>query len=143
MSNSVNHILTGAVIVLSLMLSGNGITGYVTREPLEYCSSNKDCIEPKVCCLFYDEDSGVCSDDNICSKISEVTKEQQVSSDELESILYGEPSGETAIDKDEELNVSYTTQIIFGGLLFIIAVLNVLLYIENRKEPEKKGKLRS
>jgi hypothetical protein len=134
---SINYILLAVMIVLSLLLIGNGITGFVVREPMEFCFSDVGCEEPKVCCLFYEDEKGVCHEANMCGKILQITREQQLSSEELQNILYGMTSDETPIDKEEKLNASYTTQIMFGTLLFIIAVLNVLLYVENRKEPEK------
>lgn len=137
MKSSITLILLGAMVVLSLLLIGNGITGFIVLEPKEVCFSNDDCEEPKVCCPFYEQEGGICHRENICDDILRITKEQKLNDEELQKLISNIPSN-TIVDNEEDLQASFITQIMFGSLLLIIAILNVLLYVEHRQEPERK-----
>jgi len=141
MKGNASFILLGAMILLSALLIGNGITGFVVMDPgiKEVCSAENPCQEPKVCCSFYEDSKGVCATPDTCDDITEITKSQTLSNNELQNILNKRSSTESPIDKEEKLEGSYTTQIMFGALLLIIAILNVLLYVENRQESKKKS----
>ncbi|MBU1321474.1 MAG: hypothetical protein KKF46_03880, partial [Nanoarchaeota archaeon] len=60
--------------VSGMFLLGEGITGlYVMDFQQPACDADDKCIESNVCCLFYNEDFGVCDNENNCDAIEKAT----------------------------------------------------------------------
>lgn len=66
----------GAVIVLGVILLGGSITGMVTSDYSKpICSVDADCSGDNVCCLFNEQESGVCNVPQMCDQITRLTRE--------------------------------------------------------------------
>lgn len=62
------------LFVAGLFLFGEGITGlYVMEFQQDPCGDDFKCSEGKLCCLFYNENYGVCDTEDKCDDISRVT----------------------------------------------------------------------
>lgn len=60
--------------VSGMFLLGEGITGlYVMDFRQNACDSDDKCMDSNVCCLFYNEDFGVCDKEANCAAIDKAT----------------------------------------------------------------------
>ncbi|MEM0465650.1 MAG: hypothetical protein QXW97_03040 [Candidatus Pacearchaeota archaeon] len=74
-------IISGIILGLfGMILVGIGITGKVVMNSYtlsDICSTNKDCSNGKVCCLFYGKESGICHTPEMFETISKITLEDR------------------------------------------------------------------
>ncbi len=68
------------VAMLAIFLLGNGIAGMVVLDDYTrpICVLDTECAGDLVCCWFYGEESGVCHEFDMCSSITELTKETKL-----------------------------------------------------------------
>jgi len=59
-----------------LFLSGKTYRGLSSYFIENACTESIDCNDGKVCCLFYQKDSGVCDYQESCPKIADLTSKQ-------------------------------------------------------------------
>ncbi len=60
--------------IAGMFLLGEGITGlYVMEFQQPPCDADNKCSAENVCCLFYNEDFGVCDKETNCDAIEKVT----------------------------------------------------------------------
>ena len=73
-------ILFSSMFLIGVLLIGNGITGlYFLDFKQPPCDEDLDCQELNVCCLFYNENFGVCDLEENCKAITQVTFEARQS----------------------------------------------------------------
>jgi len=133
--------------MIGILLLGNGITGLVVfgEDTKETCSSENLCTAPEVCCKFYEQEAGVCHTEDMCPRILEITKEQKLKEDELVNLLYPEEEkqiqnkAQKPID-EEDLQLNYLTQLIFGIMIVMITIFAIVFYIKvHLKHGHKKS----
>lgn len=114
------------------------ITGmYSWDRYTSFCTLDKDCESPNVCCFFYDEDYGVCDEFNVCSSISKMSLEEKQQFSSLQP-----PSPEMEREKllsavkshIEEPRTDYTrNSLIVGMALMVFAIVVYLITTKNMK----------
>lgn len=98
----------GVALLMGALLIGGSITGMATGDYTKpICSTNSECANGDVCCLFFEQESGVCNAQSMCEQITWLTKEGAT----IESV----PAG----DNPNEEN--YLVGIIVGALIVVIA----------------------
>jgi hypothetical protein len=128
--------LTTAVLVFFLLfgvfLIGNGFTGMVISGPYvkHICETDNDCISPEVCCLFYEQDVGVCHDKDLCDDVEEITKIEKVGTERDLKIFEEKPSYTSDF---------FYMQMVIGVLMIAIS-LALLFYHFKLEHPYKKRK---
>jgi len=71
-----------AVLIVSILFIGGGLTGFIIKEQdFEYCKVDSECSNDNVCCLFYQEKVGLCDKYSKCNVIYSVSREEK--SDDL------------------------------------------------------------
>ncbi|MBU2590004.1 MAG: hypothetical protein KKA65_00300 [Nanoarchaeota archaeon] len=80
-------LLFSAMFFIGVLLIGNGITGlYFLDFKQPPCDEDLDCLNSDVCCLFYNEDFGVCDKIPNCEAIKQVTFEARQSYSTYDSL---------------------------------------------------------
>ena len=130
-----------AIALLSLILVGNAITGFIVGNPGvgEVCSMDLTCSDSQVCCVVYgEEEAGVCQSSEMCDEVYEITKTQKLMEEEwAKSISMGEP----VVLNVSDLRVNFMVQFLYGGVVFVL-VLFILVYIIKHHSNDTKKKKR-
>jgi hypothetical protein len=76
---------------LGIAMLANSITGMMTFDSTvkPVCSYDSDCVSPEVCCLFYNQEAGVCNAPRLCMAITELTKKEMEQQSAFPSAPYG------------------------------------------------------
>lgn len=103
---------------IGLAFFGNGISGMIifdqTVKPI--CQANNDCPEEETCCLFYEEDSGVCHSKDMCDLITLLTKREKEEKQQAPMITSLKTTQKDMIN-------NYQLQTIFGLGIIILTIL--------------------
>lgn len=128
----------GLIIVLLLiglggiLLLGIGITGKAVMNSQtisDVCKENKDCENSKVCCLFYEQESGICYSPEMCETVTKITREEK-------NIIEASMSFTKETPKKDN---TYSFEIILGILILsIVAISLYIFYKDKNKEIRKK-----
>lgn len=105
---------------------GSGITGMVisdqTTKPI--CTTDNDCSAPDVCCLFYQESSGVCHEKEMCQSITEITMNEK----EQNLQIFG-----NNIQRAERIKTGYLTEIIASIIIVLLVCFSLYHHITKNK----------
>jgi len=116
-----------SVIIFSSLFLGKGITGMAILgeniKPL--CTSDADCHDGEVCCIFHSKNAGVCNTQDMCPQIDELTKDSNFYSDEL--------LGDYKQSNEKE---STFFQVFLGIVLLVFAIF--LFYIILHEDDEEE-----
>lgn len=109
------------ILTFGLLLVGFGITGNIVYNGStlsDHCNADKDCINGKICCYYY-ETFGVCQEPQICEEIKQAID-----------------SGESPLKKN------YAPYAINLGLalICIVVILLYIIYISESKGKKKRKK---
>ena len=140
----INKILGLLILVaaFSIVLIGNGITGYVVNSSTvrEICSAEMPCQKPDVCCMFYGEDQGVCHSKGMCPRILELTKNEKMQIEELNDMLDEQDKATAGYVLENDLKESYMTQFTIGGAMLIFIIITIVIYMKNHQVSSKQAK---
>ncbi|MDP2925870.1 MAG: hypothetical protein Q8N99_05860 [Nanoarchaeota archaeon] len=114
------------LLILVLVLIGaifGGVTGKIILDDSvkSICSSDKDCSNGEVCCGFYNQETGVCNNKDMCEKIISFTKEEKLEYERMKNILYEKPS-------EKRVNYLWLT-------ISCLAIIIVVMILFIKKEP--------
>ena len=131
-----NTILIALLFIFSFLFIKEGITGMFTFKDEDVCSYNTECLLPKVCCRFYEEEKGIGSWQQNCDSINLITKQEKL------QITAGKPLTQQqiealafTIEKPEKIKEN-SPLIMIGLILLILATM----YLVNRTNKEKRLK---
>jgi hypothetical protein len=122
--------LIGGLIGIGLI--GFGITGKVVFDNYsvkDLCESDSECKSPEVCCLFYQENAGVCHDASMCEKIKEITQRESITKDDWKDLVIQKPEGR-----------SVNSELMFIGSLILVVVVALVYIYSSVKNKKAKGK---
>ena len=91
----------------------------------ELCSTDNECEAPEVCCLFHEEDSGVCHTSDMCSMITQITQNEE--------------KGITQIYRAGKYEDFFSFQIFAGMLMLALVFFAIYQYLNSSKMPKKKS----
>ncbi len=129
-------ILTTILLCASLLLVGQGITGFYTLDyTQELCQVDSDCSY-SVCCPVYGEEYGVCDQESNCDGIYLATRNTVESGNTESSSVLRTAS---VSDIEEEASQSY---IALALGLIILLVVAVVSYVEWHQHKESKKKVK-
>lgn len=117
--------------ILGFLLIGVGITGNVimnTNTIGDVCSSDTDCQNGKICCLFYQENSGICHTTDMCETVMDITKSEN---NQME--VWRDFSKE--LPKNDK---TYSLEILFGILILIAVGISLYILGKTSKQTSKK-----
>lgn len=120
--------------IIGLSFLGNGISGMMVFDETlkQVCTSNDDCVAPDVCCLFYEQKSGVCHTYDMCGKILDVTKTEK----ETKGALI------TLKNTEIELEYNYIMQAVFGAVIVTLVAFSMYHFLTHSKHLTKRRKKR-
>jgi hypothetical protein len=116
------------IILLGIGVTGNVISGEYTLG--DVCSSDSDCQNGNICCIFYNKESGVCQTADMCETVSKITLEE-----ENRLFAYNEFSKEKP-----DINKTYTFEIVIGILILAMVCLALYILYTGKKEKSSKKK---
>lgn len=124
------------IVFIGLGFIGKGITGmYLLDFPEKtYCSEDSECPQDQVCCLFYQQNTGICEKAGTCQAIYEVTKQETNRGQTavfLQTAAIQNPPVERPV-----LQRNYFS-LILGVILIFVGIFS---YIHTHKKREKKKK---
>lgn len=137
----VNWRIVLAITILPMLIGvvfiGNGLTGMVVYDVntvKQICEADFECGQIEACCLFYQENAGVCDKKENCLAVYEVTKKEKE-----EGIANGLLP---LLDQDKEQRIRNYTQIYYGLIVLTIICISLITYLGfeilfNKKEAIK------
>lgn len=127
------------LFIFAFLFIKEGMTGmYMFDSREDLCSYNTECLLPKVCCQFYQEEKGVCDWQDNCNGVYLVTKQeklqltagQQLTQEQIEQI---------AFEIEQPKKVKENSPLIIIGLLLLILAT---MYLVNRMHIKEKEKIK-
>jgi hypothetical protein len=136
-------LFTGMVL-MSLLLMGHGLTGdYLLGYRADACETTSDCSNNEVCCMFFEENYGICDEQKNCEAIKSVTREEKQG--KISSL---KPEG---VDKKVMLTKAVSAQrspvvpgknySIWAGLILLLLAVVIFMWdtgVKIRKSKKKK-----
>lgn len=136
MKKEVGIIIVSLLFIFSFLFLKEGITGMYTFDTKEdICQYNTQCLLPKVCCKFYQEDSGICDYQDYCNGIYLATKQEKL---QLTAgmPLTQEQIEEIAFEIEKPKKVKENSPLIIIGLILLILAT---MYLVDRMHKKKKN----
>lgn len=121
-----NRWLLLILVVFGVFFIGQGITGfYLLDFEQTSCVTDDDC-GPKVCCMFFEEDYGVCDFEEKCTAIERVTMEEKQKISELDMDEINIENTEARLTQAANLETPKKTDsqsIIIGVVLLLFSLI--------------------
>ncbi len=139
MKKEVRIITVALLFIFAALFLKEGITGmymFDTKEDL--CQHNTQCLLPKVCCKFYQEDTGICDYQSSCNGIYLVTKQEKL------QLTAGKPLTQSQIEQiafeiEKPKKVKENSPLIMIGLMLLIVAT---MYLVDRMHKKKIKKIK-
>lgn len=124
------------LFIFSFLFIKEGMTGMFMFKEEDVCSYNTECLLPKVCCRFYEEEKGICSWQSNCDSINLITKQEKL------QIAAGKPLTQDQIEAlafriEQPEKVRENSPLIMIGLILLILAT---MYLVGRKTKKVKKK---
>ena len=117
------------LFIFAFLFLKEGLTGmYMFNVEEDICHYNTECLLPKVCCKFYQEDSGICNWQDNCDVIYSKTKQEKL------QLTAGEPLTQKQIEQiafevEQPQKIRESSPLIVIGLILLILAT---MYLVNR-----------
>lgn len=119
-------VLFSSMFIIGMLFIGNGITGlYFLDFKQPPCDDNVDCQDMEVCCMFYEENFGVCDRQDKCEGIRQLTFEARQSYSTYDNLNDEQPAGELNLLSSHVEGPS-KTKAIYSFLVGMVLILFAL-----------------